>query len=172
MGFGEGSADMVRAIGGFLSALGLFLGLLLKYEEYGKKKRQAKMLAIPPSATTSALQSNPFSVDPSITGKLLEANVSLARVGWDMDDLRKRLDTVRAERDEVAADARRTASTLVATQSQLMGKQKELNSARAKLYTLEQATAQWKAIAEERQREIDELTARLERVPTGRPPPR
>jgi hypothetical protein len=145
------------------------IGVAVKIAKVWRAAQDERMKTFQPVAPMPALPANPFGVDPSLTGKLLEANVSIARSEWFLSELKDELRQCRQERDEMAADATRTAATLAARESQLRAKQRELTSAQAKLATLEQARDQWQAIAEMRQRELDELQARID---TDRPPRR
>lgn len=164
MEFGSSSADTIRAGVAFLSSVVGLIGLALSVVERGKKKRQQAMQAVPPSAPALAVPpqtTNPFGVDPSITGKLLEANVSIARSEWALGELKDELRKCREERDEVAQDAKRTAATLVATESQLRATEVQYNSALVKLASLERVAQEWRDTAARLERNVDLLKARL-----------
>lgn len=109
--FGHG-AEIPRAIVGFLSSVTAFIGVLLAREERKKKANQATMQAIPESKAITDARDNPFRTDPSTAAKLLEANVSVVRATWEMDELRTRM-------TDVSTDARRTAAALVAAKAEL-----------------------------------------------------
>jgi hypothetical protein len=144
------------------------IGVAVKIAKVWRAVQDERMKTIPPVAPMPALPANPFGADPSLTGKLLEASVSIARADWAMGELRDELRQCREERDEIAGDAKRTAAALARSEVQLVAKRRELISAQAKLATLEQARDQWKAIAELRQQEVDELQAKVKTDPPPR----
>lgn len=154
------------AITAFCTLVAAAVAGVVKIAKAWRSAQDDKMQSV---KSTALPDPNPFGNDPSLTGRLLEANVSIARSEWALSELRDELRQCREERDEMAQDAKRTAATLARTEATLAAKRRELVSAQAKLHTLEQARDQWKAIAELRQQEIDELQAKVD---TDRPPRR
>lgn len=155
--------DTVRAILGFLSSVGLLIGVVLKFVDGGKKRREATYTAIPPSKPPPALRepTNPFGhqplTDPLLSARILEANTAVMRteaaLADQRDHTRRALERAELEREEIADDARRTAAALTATQLQL-------RSAEAKLATLEAAREVWAAEVERLTRERNAADAR------------
>jgi septal ring factor EnvC (AmiA/AmiB activator) len=123
-----------------------------------RKKALARVESEPPAAPRVPAQPMLFA-DPSITGKIHEANVSIARSEWALSELRDELRTCREERDQVAQDSRRTADALVRAEV-------DLRSALAKLATLEQSRDHWRGEAARLESEVERLSARqrVERV--------
>lgn len=160
--------DVVKGITEFVATIATPIVLTVAgfVWRFNAARKKAAAEADKPSVVPPPQLPGNFS-DPSITAKIHEANVSIARSEWALTELRDELRHCREERDQATADATRTAATLSKVQAQLSSKQRELVSAEAKLATLEEATRQWRAIAELRQREIDELQAK---IPTDRPP--
>lgn len=147
----SGSADVPTGVGLYISAITFAISLLLKFVDRGKSKRQREMLAIPPSNPTP--QAGWAFADPSVTGKIHEANVSLARSDWIVGELRDEMAAVRRDMAAVSDDQRRTAAELVKTQTQLV-------SAEAKAQTAEAAAEKWRAEATRLERERDACEAR------------
>jgi uncharacterized phage infection (PIP) family protein YhgE len=143
------------AITAFFGIVAAFVGGFALVSKAWRSVQDAKVQAVPPTqiAPTHPQATNPFGHAPPQTDPLLGVlvnaqNTQLMRANWQMDELRKELDEMRRNMEDIARDARRTADTLVTTTTQL-------NSANAKIDTLQRALEQWQAEAARLERERD-----------------
>jgi hypothetical protein len=160
----SGLADSIpAAITAFAGIVTACVATVVKVAKVWRAVQDARMQSVPPVAPQPVPRepTNPFGhaplTDPSISARVLEANIAVHRAEAYVADERERtrqaLARAEQEREEVAQDARRTAAALTAAQLQL-------DAARAKQATSEASAAHWRGEAERLQRERDQAEGR------------
>lgn len=158
MDFGSHSADIVRGILAFITAVGALLGMVLPFVDSPAKKRK-RMEAVPHSTPPPAHHANPYAAPPPTDPALLARLDKLEmRTGWD-DERRALLKSI-ADKTQELRQCRAARQKL---ETQLRGKDQQET-------TLNEALARVTAERDELRRQYEAACTRERAAAAALPP--